>query len=95
MVRTEHRNLLTLCVHLWLKEVSHGPENTAASAAVLSEDRDGGQVTIEGTWKFAGGTGKLEGLTGGGSYKGQMTSPVEVENTWEGKYQIAAKTQAA
>ena len=54
-----------------------------------------GQVTIEGTWKFTGGTGKLKGLTGGGSYKGRMTSAVEVENTWEGKYQIAAKTQAA
>ena len=41
----------------------------------------GGQVTIEGAWIFTGGTGKLEGLTGGGSYKGKMTSPVEVENT--------------
>jgi len=55
----------------------------------------GAQVTIEGTWKFTGGTGKLKGLTGGGSYKGRMTSPVEVENTWEGKYQIATKTKAA
>src|SRR5207253_7901976 len=55
----------------------------------------GGQVTIEGAWNFTGGTGKLKGLTGSGSYKGRMTSPVEVENTWEGKYQIAAKTQAA
>ncbi len=54
-----------------------------------------GQVTIEGAWKFTGCTGKLEALTGGGSYKGKMTSPVEVENTWEGKYQIAAKTRAA
>jgi len=55
----------------------------------------GGQVTIEGTWKFTGGTGKLQGLTGGGSYKGRMTSPVEVENTWDGKYLLAAKIQAA
>jgi len=55
----------------------------------------GGQVSIEGTWKYAGGTGNFQGITGGGSYKGKMTSPVEVENTWEGKYQIAAKTQAA
>jgi len=55
----------------------------------------GGQVTIEGAWNFTGGTGKFKGLTGSGSYKGRMTSPVEVENTWEGKYQIAAKTQAA
>jgi len=54
-----------------------------------------GHVTIEGVWIFTGGTGKLEGLTGGGSYKGKMTSPVEVENTWEGTYEIAEKTRAA
>lgn len=55
----------------------------------------GGQVTIEGTWKFTGGTGKFNGLTGGGTYKGRMTSPVEIENNWEGTYQIATKTRAA
>ena len=53
------------------------------------------QVTIEGTWKFAGGTGKLAGLTGNGTYKGHFTSNTEVENEWEGTYQLAAKTQAA
>jgi hypothetical protein len=37
------------------------------------------QVTLEG--KLTGGTGKFNGLTGGGSYKGRMTSPAEVENT--------------
>ena len=54
-----------------------------------------GHVTIEGAWIFTGGTGNLEGLTGGGSYKGKMTSPVDVENAWEGTYQIAEKTRAA
>lgn len=55
----------------------------------------GGDVTLEGTWKFTGGTGKFRGLKGGGTYKGRMTSPVLVENTWEGQYEIAAKTKAA
>src|ERR1700741_4054784 len=50
----------------------------------------GSHVTIEGVWKFTGGTGKLKGLTGGGSYKGRMTSAMEVENTWEGTYEIAS-----
>ena len=54
-----------------------------------------GEVTIEGAWKYTGGTGNFEGLTGGGTYKGRMTSPTEVENTWEGKYELAAKAQAA
>jgi hypothetical protein len=55
----------------------------------------GGQVTIEGTWKYTDGTGNFQGLTGGGPYKGRMTSPTEVENTWEGAYELAAKAQAA
>jgi hypothetical protein len=55
----------------------------------------GAEVTLEGTWKFTGGTGKFRGLRGGGTYRGRMTSPVGVENTWEGSYEIAAKTKAA
>ena len=54
-----------------------------------------GQVTIEGAWKFTGGTGKFKGLAGGGTYKGRAVSPTEVENTWEGTYQLAgARAQA-
>jgi hypothetical protein len=55
----------------------------------------GVEATIEGTWKYTGGTGNFQGLTGGGSYKGRMTSPTEVENTWEGTYELAAKARAA
>jgi hypothetical protein len=55
----------------------------------------GGQVTIEGMWKYVDGTGQFKGITGGGTYKGRMTSPTEVENTWEGTYELAAKVRAA
>ena len=55
----------------------------------------GGQVTIEGNWKYVDGTGMFKGLTGGGTYKGRMTSPTEVENTWEGTYELAAQARAA
>jgi hypothetical protein len=55
----------------------------------------GGQVTIEGTWEYTDGTGQFKGITGGGTYKGRMTSPTEVENTWEGTYQLAAKARVA
>ena len=54
----------------------------------------GGQVTIEGSWKFVDGTGKYKTITGSGTYKGRMTA-AEVENTWQGTYQLATKTQAA
>lgn len=54
----------------------------------------GGQTTIEGTWAITSGTGKLKGITGKGAYKGRMLSPTEVENTWEGAYEIAAAKAA-
>jgi len=55
----------------------------------------GTQVTIEGTWKYADGTGMFKGITGGGTYKGHMVSPTEVENTWEGRYELAAQARVA
>ena len=55
----------------------------------------GGEVTIEGSWKYTGGTGNFQELTGGGTYKGRMTSPTEVENTWAGTYELRAKARAA
>jgi hypothetical protein len=55
----------------------------------------GGQVTIEGKWKYVDGTGLFKGVTGGGTYKGRMTSPTEVENTWEGTYELASKARVA
>ena len=54
----------------------------------------GGQVTMEGTFKWTGGSGKLKGISGGGNYKGRFPSAVEVVNDWEGEYQIA-KAKAA
>jgi len=48
----------------------------------------GGVVTLQGTWKFAGGTGALAGLTGDGTFTGRLTSPTEVETSWQGTYQL-------
>jgi len=31
-------------------------------------------VTFEGKWQFTGGTGQFEGITGGGTYKGGVTT---------------------
>jgi hypothetical protein len=55
----------------------------------------GGEIAIDGNWKYTGGTGKFRGLTGGGTYKGRMTSPTEVENTWQGGYELAEAARAA
>jgi hypothetical protein len=49
----------------------------------------GGQVTVEGSWKFTGGTGEFTGLTGGGPFKTRLTSPSDVECSWQGAYELA------
>lgn len=51
---------------------------------------DAGQIMLEGKWSFLGGTGKLNGLSGGGTYKGRMLPPADIEIDWHGEYQIAS-----
>src|SRR5580704_6726298 len=54
-----------------------------------------GGMTVEGTYKFAGGDGQYRGLTGGGKFKTVMKSETEIECSWQGTYQLAkAKAQA-
>jgi hypothetical protein len=48
----------------------------------------GEQVMLEGTWQFIGGTGKFEGISGRGTFKGRMTSPTAVSTEWEGEYHL-------
>ncbi len=49
----------------------------------------GGVITVEGTYKFAGGDGRYQGLTGGGKFKTVMKSETELEAGWEGNYELA------
>jgi hypothetical protein len=55
----------------------------------------GGQITVEGTYQNTDGSGKFKGLSGKGTFKTKMTSPKDVEATWQGTYELAAsKAQA-
>jgi hypothetical protein len=54
-----------------------------------------GQMTMEGTWKYTHGTGQFSGISGSGKFKGHMTSPSEVEVSFEGSYQLRAGTKVA
>lgn len=45
------------------------------------------EVTFEGKWWFTAGTGKFEGITGGGTYKGGLT-PAGVAYEFEGQYTL-------
>jgi len=52
------------------------------------------QASMEGTFRFTGGTGKFKGLTGGGKYKGHFPSAVDVVNEWDGEYTLASAKSA-
>jgi hypothetical protein len=43
-------------------------------------------MTVDGEWRFKGGTGSLAKLKGKGVFKAQMTSPNDSEMTWSGSY---------
>lgn len=51
--------------------------------------KEGGLDTATGTWKYTGGTGKLKGITGKGTYKGKGNA--DGSTTWEveGDYSLA------
>ena len=49
--------------------------------------KDGAPVTDEGKWSFSGGTGKLKGLKGEGTYKGKGTPEGETFEI-EGEYTL-------
>jgi hypothetical protein len=52
-------------------------------------------VTVEGTWQYTGGSGKFAGITGGGSFKTRLSSPSNVEASWQGAYELAAAKAGA
>ena len=49
----------------------------------------GGQMVVEGSWKFTGGAGEFKGLSGGGTFKTKLTSPTDLECSWQGAYELA------
>jgi len=70
----------------WVNERANGERDWGTFEGRITTA--GQNVTLEGTWAFAGGTGRFSGITGKGTYKGRMTSPMDVEMSWEGAYQL-------
>ena len=50
--------------------------------------KDGVPQSGEGTWSFAGGTGKLKGIKGKGTYKGKAAADGSMTYEIEGDYQL-------
>jgi hypothetical protein len=49
----------------------------------------GGQMVVEGSWKFTGGAGEFKGLSGGGTFRTKLISPTDLECPWQGAYELA------
>lgn len=54
----------------------------------------GSEITVEGTWQYTGGSGKFQGITGGGTFKTRMNSSRQVEASWQGAYELATAKAA-
>lgn len=55
----------------------------------------GGQPVMEGTFTITSGTGKFNGVTGGGTFRSRLISATEVECTWNGEYQTVEAKRGA
>ncbi len=53
--------------------------------------KDGQLQSIQGEWSYIGGTGKLKGLTGKGTYKGTVAADGTVTYDVEGEYALPKK----
>ena len=52
--------------------------------------KNGKPATSAGTWSYTGGTGKLTGITGGGTYKGKADAAGNMVFEVEGMYDVPA-----
>lgn len=53
--------------------------------------KDGQLQSVQGEWTYTGGTGKLKGLTGKGTYKGTAAADGTVTYEVEGEYELPKK----
>jgi hypothetical protein len=53
-----------------------------------SQSKEGKPVGGEGTWSFTGGTGKLQGLKGKGTYKGTANADGSMTYAIDGEYSL-------
>ncbi len=49
----------------------------------------GMETTIKGTWTLTSGTGRFEGVKGGGTFEGRMPNPMTIHMKWSGDYELA------
>ena len=76
-------------VHSWGYHVSNMSNGDKFYVKFQGKDtmtKDGKPLTSEGTWSYTGGTGKLKGIQGGGTYKGKADAAGNMVVEVEGAY---------
>jgi len=75
--------------------VEGGDKYFVRYASSATSTKEGALEAVSGTWKYTGGTGKLKGITGKGTYKGKGnadgSASFEVEGEWSLPAAPAAK----
>jgi hypothetical protein len=57
---------------------------SAGRVTTIASAEKGVLITFEGTWTVVKATGKYQGRTGSGTYRGRFISPIEYVVEWEG-----------
>lgn len=70
----------------WVNEHADGDKDWGSFEGQIVTS--GEQTIMEGTWSYTGGSGKFANIRGGGTYKGHLPSPTQIENTWQGQYEL-------
>ena len=80
-------------VHTWGYHVSNMSNGDKMFVKFQGKDimtKDGKPATTEGTWSYTGGTGKLKGIKGGGTYKGKADAAGNMAVEVEGMHEMPA-----
>ena len=70
--------------------MSNGDKFFVIDQGIVTAEQNG--ATEEGTWSFTGGTGKLKGLKGKGTFKGTLAADNSGNFEVEGEYQLPPAT---
>ena len=71
--------------------MANGDQFVVRFSGTTTADKNGVVQAQTGTWSFVNGTGKLKGITGKGTYKGEGAADGSVTTEVEGEYQIGGK----
>jgi len=70
----------------WVNRHPEGDEDWGTFQGRITTS--GGESIMEGTWEYTGGSGRFANIRGGGTYKGHLPSASQIENKWQGEYEL-------